>query len=78
MPEPTCCVAGDITVTPVPYGFLVGRMIDRPGYGPWWHYINTLADRDQAIRLAKELAKEGGSAAWFSKGGDDYALIARD
>ena len=39
---------GDITVTLVHSGFLIGRVMPQDGAGPWWEYIRTVADQDEA------------------------------
>ena len=78
-PEPpSCCLPGDVTVTEVPYGYLVGRVTSLAGIGPWWHYVSTMADRGQAMELARSLARENQARAWFHKGGADYDLIPLD
>ncbi len=47
---------GDIVVTPSSTGFLLSRIIARPAYGPWWEFVGTAADRDDALRMAESLA----------------------
>jgi hypothetical protein len=68
-----CCLPGDITVTKVPTGYLVGRALERGvGVGPWWQYVATLASFGDAAAVAHALAKQAGTRAWLHKSGDDY------
>lgn len=66
---------GDIVVTQIHSGFLIGRAMPREGPGPWWQYIQTVADRDQAFASARDLAAASGGRAWFHQEGDDYRQI---
>jgi hypothetical protein len=76
MPE-ECCLPGDITVTRIHTGFLIGRALERRGSGPWWEYIKTVTSFRQATLQAHRLAKNGGVRAWFHKHGDDYDRLPK-
>ena len=62
------CLPGDITVTQVPSGYLVGRVLPRLGPGPWWEYIALDSDLAAATRRAITLAEQAGMQAWFDRG----------
>jgi hypothetical protein len=73
--EPTranCCLPGDITVTKIHTGYLLGRALEQQGPGPWWTYVATASTRESAIQLAKDLAARSGGKAWLHDSGDDY------
>jgi hypothetical protein len=78
MPKRDCCVAGDITVTVVHGGFLVGRVLPNRGPGPWWEYVRTHKSLREAVKDAVALAKAKKMAAWFQVGHDDYEPIPLD
>ena len=62
------CLPGDITVTEVPSGYLVGRVLPRLGPGPWWEYIALVSDLAEAKRRALALAGHAGMRAWLDRG----------
>ena len=71
------CLPGDITVTKVPTGYLIGRALESgTGAGPWWQYVATMASFGDATAVAHALAKQAGSRAWLQKGGDEYEPLA--
>lgn len=63
-------VPGDITLTPVHGGYLIGRVLPAQGPGPWWEYIKVVADRTDAVSEALELVRSGGHRLWFQAGVD--------
>ena len=67
-----CCQPGDITVTQVPSGFLVGRVLPSIGLGPWWSFVAVVATLPEATRLAYAEAKESAIRVWLHRGGEDY------
>jgi hypothetical protein len=71
----SCCRPGDITITPVPSGFMIGRAMPEIGPGPWWQYIKVLAEYDDAMRFAIQLARENGTQAWYHRQNDEYDEI---
>ena len=70
-----CCLPGDITVTRIPSGYLLGRAIEQIGPGPWWEYIAIVARRADALSHARTLAKRDGVKAWLHQSGDAYERI---
>lgn len=69
---------GDFTVTPIPNGYMVGRVIERPaGPGPWWEYIKAEADFERAVGFAKELADRSGTRAWVYENPHSFSEITR-
>ena len=76
--EPECCLPGDITVTPIPNGYLIGRALPQLGPGPWWEYIGTITELDNAVTQARRLARDNNGRAWFFDGGERYRLIPLD
>jgi hypothetical protein len=71
----SCCRPGDITVTPVPSGFMIGRAMPQIGPGPWWQYVKVVAEYDDAMQLATQLAREDNARAWFHLQNDEYDEI---
>ena len=80
MPSPPeeCCLPGDITVTPIPSGYLIGKATEPIGPGPWWLYMAIIKGLPDAIREARALARSANVRAWFSEGGDKYRPIPLD
>ena len=76
--EDTCCQAGDITVTPLPSGYLIGRALDQLGPGDWWEYIAIVTNRADAIDHALRLATEVGVKAWWHMRADGYSPLRID
>ena len=76
--EDDCCPAGDITVTPIPSGYMVGRAMPRIGLGPWWQYIKVLAEYDEAVSFARQVAAEDRAQAWLYRDGKYIALGGAD
>ncbi len=72
-----CCLPGDITVSKVYSGFLIGRAIERKGPGPWWEYIATVASFRQASLRAHKLAKADGVRAWLHVGWETYEPLKK-
>jgi len=72
-----CCRPGDITVTPIPTGYLLGRVLEHKGPGPWWSYILTVQTLDLAVEHACTLAARAQVHAWLHKGGDTYELLSK-
>ena len=77
MSDEVCCLPGDITVTKIPTGYLIGRALEPrgPGPGPWWEYIAIIAKRQDALHQAKILARMYDVRAWLHVSGDDYDPI---
>ena len=74
-PDDNCCLPGDITVTKIPSGYLIGRALDPIGPGPWWEYVAIINKRDDAFHQAKTLARMYDVRAWLHTTGDDYDQI---
>jgi hypothetical protein len=66
---------GDITVSVVPNGFLLGRMLLPKGPGFWWEMVATVRSFRAALEGARAQARVHGSKAWFQRGPDEYQLI---
>jgi hypothetical protein len=71
----SCCRPGDITVTPVPSGFMIGRALAENGPGPWWEYVKVVHSYDEALAFAREIAANANSRAWFHLHGENYDPI---
>ena len=77
-PQPgKCCLPGDITVTRVHTGYLLGRALKPlgPGAGPWWEFIATVATFDDAIHHATTLARQEDACAWLHIRDDEYRRV---
>jgi hypothetical protein len=72
-----CCLPGDITVTKIPTGYLLGRALEPrgTGHGPWWEYISIVASYDDALHQARTLARMYDVRAWLHKSGDEYERL---
>ena len=70
-----CCEPGDITVSNVYSGFLIGRAIEPRGPGPWWEYIALVKTEVDAMHQAAILARMAGTRAWRHIQNDDYEPI---
>jgi hypothetical protein len=70
------CKPGDITVTAIHGGFLIGRVLPKLGLGPWWEYLKTVRDRRTAFLEARLLANARHVRAWVHPSADEYVLIA--
>jgi hypothetical protein len=70
------CQPGDITVTPIRRGFMLGRVLpELGGPGPWWEYIKIVTDRLAALQEARRIAAIAQARAWLSLGVGEYAPI---
>ena len=65
MPQTESCLPGDYTVTRVPAGFVIGRVMPPNGDPPWWELVRTAADVEGACKAALELAKANKARAWM-------------
>lgn len=70
-----CCLPGDITVTKIPSGYLIGCALDQLGPGPWWEYVGIVRSYDDAVHHAQTLARMHNVRAWLHKSKDDYDPI---
>jgi hypothetical protein len=70
------CEPGDITVTPIHTGFMLGRALPEIGPGPWWQYIAIYRTLGDAIYEAKALAKAVHAQAWLHADIDSYQPIS--
>ena len=66
------CRPGDITLTRVPGGYLLGRVLPQRGDGPWWVQVLTVATFSEAAWQARTLARRAGGSVWVHQGGDYY------
>ena len=71
-------ISGDIVVSPVPGGYLVGRMRARtpPDQGLAWEYIRGESDLEAAIKFARQVAERAGVAVWTYEGAVELRRIA--
>jgi hypothetical protein len=70
---------GDITVNVIREGFLVGRILEHIGAGPWWQYIATAKTLDIALAIARQFAAAAKVRAWFrpTERGDYTEIVIR-
>ena len=65
-----------MTVTPVPDGFMIGRMLPRTPTAPWWTLIAIVRDETDALREAVTLALAENSRVWFQEGPGRFRPVA--
>ena len=75
-PGDNCCLPGDVTVSKIHTGYLVGRALPRKGPGPWWEYIAILETYKEASALALKMAASTGHHVWFHVHGDTYTPLS--
>jgi hypothetical protein len=73
----TACAPGDLTVTHVFGGWLVGRVLERRGPGPWWTHLASAPEFERALSVARSLAT-GDARIWYHAGGEEYLHIGSD
>lgn len=71
----SCCEPGDVTLTRIPHGFLIGRATLKRGPGPWWEYIAIVRSERDAMHQASTLARIEGVRAWRHLSGDEYERV---
>jgi hypothetical protein len=76
--RPEGCQPGDIFVTVMPHGFLIGRVLDPRSDGQWWQFIVSIRCRADALQLAFNLAGATAHRAWIHQQDDQFRLIRPD
>ena len=78
MSDESCCKPGDITITPVHTGFMIGRALPERGPGPWWEYLKVVVSLNAAVAAARELAAASTPPVriWFFMGGTTYLPVS--
>lgn len=71
----TGCLPGDVTVTKIPSGYLIGRALEQLGPGPWWEYILIVSTFEEARAIATKLASGASVRAWLQMQGDRYVQL---
>ncbi len=66
---------GDIAVTPVPQGLMVGRAMAGSASGQSWECVKVLTYYEDAVELACELAARESTRAWFHKNHNEFDRI---
>jgi hypothetical protein len=64
-PSSECCLPGDITITKVDRGYMLGRAIREYGHGAWWEYVTVVKTYGGAVRQARELAQATQARVWL-------------
>ena len=69
--------SGDILVSPVLGGYLIGRLRARtpPDEGLAWEYIRSETDLQAAIKFARQVAERAGVGAWACEGDVEFRKI---
>ena len=73
--SPTGLRSGDLTVTPVHGGFLIGQIRPDSGPGPWWDLVAAAASFGDALETVRRRALAHQAHAWLQIGADDYRSI---
>ena len=73
--HPTVPRNGDLIVTPVHGGFLIGQIKPESGPGPWWDLVGATASFGDALETVRRRAAVHRSHAWLQLGADDYRSI---
>jgi hypothetical protein len=71
-------ISGDIIVSAIPGGYLIGRLRARtpPDEGMGWEYIRGETDVQAAIKFARQVAERAGVASWVCDGEVEFRKIA--
>ena len=69
---PLSCQPGDITVSKIHIGYLVGRCVTYDGPGPWCAYVALLETYEDAAFMGRQMARKHGQQVWLRVYGDDY------
>lgn len=72
------CLPGDFTVTRIPAGFVIGRVLAPVGEPPWWELVQTAPDVECACKSALELANAARTRAWMHVRDRQYDPIQND
>jgi hypothetical protein len=56
---------GDFFVTPIPDGFMVGRILRPAGPARWWEPIRIDSSFELAVALARQAARAMRTRVWF-------------
>ncbi len=59
---------GDIIMVPGPGGYVLGRIVEPKTMGPWWQYLESVGNREDAMRRATDLARAAHTRAWLTDG----------
>ena len=73
-----CCEPGDITITQVYSGWMLGKALEQAGPGPWWTFIAVFPTFQEALTEARALARTLGVRAWVHDGARKYRPIPLD
>ena len=70
---------GDVTVTPVSDGFMLGRVIpEQQVGGPWWTLLRIVSGKGTAIAQAVAAAAAGNHRIWYSEDAGRYTSLDPD
>lgn len=70
-----CYAPGDLIVSQVLSGFVLGRVVQKPGSAPRWSFVASAGDYDDAVEQARTIALAKGAHAWLQRRGEDYAPL---
>jgi hypothetical protein len=70
-----CCQPGDVIIARIPGGFMLGRVPEKHGPGPWWRYVGAVNTFEEALRLARGIVT---GKLWYHTGGKTYLRIPLD
>ena len=68
----TCCQPGDITVSKIHSGYLIGRALAPIGPGPWWTFLAVVRTFREAVHHALTIARHDDVRAWLQLRADEY------
>ena len=77
-PANECCEPGDVILTKVYSGWLLGHALEAIGPGPWWSYIAIVKDFDTALHQGRTIARNNSVALWFERDAETFIPIALD
>ena len=72
------CVPGDITISQVQRGWMLGRVLPMENSGPWWEYLDVVAELPEAVKRGKVLARTAAVRLWVHTGRGHYDPVALD
>jgi hypothetical protein len=69
------CAPGDVVVAHVYGGWVLGRITEEVGPGPWWEFVAVSPELTEAIERARQIACAMGMRVYLHDGGEEYRHV---